>query len=630
MQIFNKGNDIFNILSEAIPEGIIVVNTAQEIVSMNKFACDMFGYAPSELVGKPLDILVPDSARNNHEKYVSNYYKSTKKRRMAEGRKLFGLRKDRSEFPVEIGLNPFVIEGNTYVLALVIDISERNEIEETQKIRTAALEAAFNGILITDAQQKDNPVIYCNSTFEKITGYSCEEVLGTNPRFLHNRGEDQVEVAKMTRAIKNGDKCRVQVRNYKKDGTLFWNEVSITPIKNSDGEITHWLGVQNDITDRKNAEQEIEHLVKIFNESLNEIYVFDAETLKFINANPGAVEKTGYSLEELKSLTPVDLKPDFTEDSFRKMIQPIISDKRKKLDFETNHRRKDGTTYPVEVHVQASVMGDSDICAAIILDISDKKDYTHKLEKTVAQRTEELKAALEKERDLNELKTRFLSLVSHEFKTPLSGILTSAILVGKYTQADQQEKRDKHLKTIANGVHHLTTILNDFLSLERLEKGKELYRLTDFSLSRLLNEVVYNANMMLKTGQKINYPQNIDDIEIVQDEKIITLALSNLLYNSIKYSPENTTIDIDVEMTDGKIIFQIKDQGVGIPAKDQKHIFERYFRAENVILTQGTGIGLNIIKAHLENLGGTISFKSRENKGSTFTVELPVSKPNDQ
>lgn len=205
MQTFKQGNDIFNILSEAIPEGVIVVNIAQEIVSINKFASDMFGYIPGELVGKPLDILVPNSSSNSHRKYVSNYYKSTERRRMAEGRKLFGLRKDRTKFPVEIGLNPFELEGNTYVLALVINISERQEIEESQKIKTAALEAAFNGILITDAQQKDNPVIYCNPTFEKITGYSCEEVLGTNPRFLHNRGEDQDQIAKMTHAIKNGE-----------------------------------------------------------------------------------------------------------------------------------------------------------------------------------------------------------------------------------------------------------------------------------------------------------------------------------------------------------------------------------------------------------------------------------------
>ena len=149
--------------------------------------------------------------------------------------------------------------------------------------------------------------------------------------------------------------------------------------------------------------------------------------------------------------------------------------------------------------MQSSSLGGRVVAVVIALDISERKNYTQKLEKTVAQRTQELNEALLKEKELNELKTKFLSMVSHEFKTPLSAILTSATLVGKYCDSDQQEKRKKHLSSISKGVHHLTGILNDFLSIERLEKGKEIYRLTDFSLSKVVNQVVYNANMLLKT-----------------------------------------------------------------------------------------------------------------------------------
>jgi signal transduction histidine kinase len=140
----------------------------------------------------------------------------------------------------------------------------------------------------------------------------------------------------------------------------------------------------------------------------------------------------------------------------------------------------------------------------------------------------------------------------------------------------------------------------------------------------MVNEVVYNANMILKNGQHINYPDNIEDVTVHQDERITSLTLTNLLHNAIKYSPEDTEIDVKFEITKHKMIFHIKDQGIGIPEKDVKHIFERYFRSENVLLTQGTGIGLNIVKAHLENLGGQIYFKTKENVGSTFTVELPL------
>ena len=225
---------------------------------------------------------------------------------------------------------------------------------------------------------------------------------------------------------------------------------------------------------------------------------------------------------------------------------------------------------------------------------------------------------------MNELKSKFLSLVSHEFKTPLSGILNAATLVGKYQREDQQDKREKHLKTIMGGVQHLTNILDDFLSIERMEKGKEVYYLTDFSLSKLVNEVVYNANMLLKNGQHINYPNNIEDVTIHQDQRIVALTLTNLLHNAIKYSPEDTEIDLKVELSNNKITFHIKDEGIGISKKEHKHIFDRYFRSENVLLTQGTGIGLNIVKTHLENLGGRIYFESVENQGSTFVVELPI------
>lgn len=234
------------------------------------------------------------------------------------------------------------------------------------------------------------------------------------------------------------------------------------------------------------------------------------------------------------------------------------------------------------------------------------------------------KDALQKERELGDLKTKFLSLVSHEFKTPLSGISTSTTLIGKYTETDQQDKRDKHLKTIKNKVRYLTGILNDFLSVERLETGKVSYKFEDFSLTNLMNEVIYSANITLKEGQNLHYPKEIDDLTLRQDKNVLELIFSNLLSNAIKYSPDHTDIYFKIDSSDEKIIkFEVHDKGMGIPEKDQKHIFGRYFRAENALLSQGTGIGLNIVKDHLENLDGKIRFESEENKGTTFYIEIP-------
>ncbi len=312
---------------------------------------------------------------------------------------------------------------------------------------------------------------------------------------------------------------------------------------------------------------------------------------------------------------------------------------------------KDGSIFPVEAGLNPFTLYDKKYVMALVTDISVRKEQEDeiqklntKLEAKVTDRTKELSEtisqleienikrieaekdaniALKREKELNELKTKFLSLVSHEFKTPLSGILTSTILLGKYKLAEQQEKRDKHIKTISDKVHYLNNILNDFLSIEKLETGNVNYTLSTFKLSKVVNEVVYNANMLLKEGQKINYPEHIDAMSLVQDEKIVELTLSNLVHNAIKYSSENTVVDIKITQDEERTTIKVIDDGIGIPEADQKNIFNRYFRAENAVLTQGTGIGLNIVQTHIENLGGTISFTSEENKGSRFTITIP-------
>lgn len=494
-----RGSDVFETIFESVAEGIVVVNNKQLIVAANVSANNIFGYGKDELVGKPLQTLIPRDFHKVHKSHFKEFMADSGKRQMGMGRDLFGIRKDGTTFPVEAGLSPFKIGDEHYVMALVIDITER-----------------------------------------------------------------------------------------------------------------------------KRAEQELKHWATIFDESLNEIYTFDAKTLHFLNANRGARQNIGYTISELKKLTPVDIKPKFTEAKFKELMAPLVDRSKEKIQFETTHERKDGSTYPVEVHLQLSTLGNEELFVAIILDITERKNYTANLEKKVKQRTQQLSEALEKEKELNELKTKFLSLVSHEFKTPLSGILTSATLAGKYKESSQQQKREKHLRTIQNKVKYLNNIINDFLSIERLESGKVNYKFSTFPLSKVVNEVIYDANMLLKNEQIINYPNDIDDILIEFDEKILELALTNIVNNAIKYSPEQTVIDVNVT-TEGKdLVIRIDDEGMGIPEKEQKFVFDRYFRAENALHDQGTGIGLNIVKSHLENLGGSITFNSSEGKGSSFWIKIPM------
>ncbi|WP_439152298.1 PAS domain S-box protein [Winogradskyella sp.] len=621
--MLRQDQEIFNILLEAISEGVIIVDDHQQIMELNTVAERIFGYKKSELLHKDLSLLVPDNYRHNHSKHFKNFAKKGEKRKMGEASDIYGLKKTGDVIDIEVELNPFSIYNKTYVMALVKDVSQLKETEKNLMLKSSALQSASNGIIITDALKPDNPIIYFNAAFQRLTGYSKKEILNHNCRFLQGKDRDQEPLKILREAINSSESCQVTLRNYKKDGTLFWNDLYIMPIINDKGVITHFIGIQNDVTKRKKAEAERNHLATIFDESLNEIYVFDAKTLEFINVNYGAQKNIGYTIKELKKMTPFDIKPKENETAFRNITETLLNGKVEKIEFESVHQRKDGSIYPVDVHLQLSSLGEKEVFVAIILDITERKNYTEKLEKTVQKRTEQLNVALSKEKELNELKTKFLSLVSHEFKTPLSGILTSTVLLGKYQLSKDQEKRNKHIKTIADKVHYLNNILNDFLSLEKLETGDLNYTCSNFKLSKVLDEVVYNANMILKDGQFINYPDNIDDISFNQDEKIVALIITNLVNNAIKYSPEHTDIDINVKQNRTTTTIEVLDNGIGIPDKDQKSIFERYFRAENAINTQGTGIGLNIAKYHLENLGGTISFESIEKEGTTFTITIP-------
>ncbi len=234
-----------------------------------------------------------------------------------------------------------------------------------------------------------------------------------------------------------------------------------------------------------------------------------------------------------------------------------------------------------------------------------------------------VKKAFQKEKELNLLQAKFLSLVSHEFKTPLSGILTSISLIDKYNKIDLNENIDNHVLTIKKLVYQLNSVLDDFLYLEKTETKKVKYEITKFLFCDFLTNIIVNLKTVLKKGQKIEFVPNKEKTIVFQDKKIVDIILRNILYNAIKYSPDHSVIKIKVS-ANKYIKVKISDSGIGIPLKDQKHIFERFFRAKNALHYQGTGIGLNIVKYHVEELGGSINFTSKENIGSTFVIKLPI------
>jgi PAS domain S-box-containing protein len=302
--------------------------------------------------------------------------------------------------------------------------------------------------------------------------------------------------------------------------------------------------------------------------------------------------------------------------------------------------KKDGTEFPVEVSLgNYQTNGDKNVIA-FISDISIRKKAEAEIEKlhdelevTVEQRTkelintmhqleqskEELSKSLEKEKELSELKSRFVSMASHEFRTPLSTVLSSSYLIEKYITADDQPKREKHLQRIVSSVNMLTDILNDFLSVGKIEEGKIPVRLTEFNIQDAIVAINEEIKNNFKKQQKIQY-KHTGDTTVVMDSSLLKHILMNLVSNASKFSAEGSLIEITTDIKNKRLTLSVKDNGIGISKEDQKHLMERFFRGTNAGNIQGTGLGLHIVSKYAELMNGVVECKSELEKGTTFTI----------
>lgn len=262
-------------------------------------------------------------------------------------------------------------------------------------------------------------------------------------------------------------------------------------------------------------------------------------------------------------------------------------------------------------------------------DITSRKEaetimlnYTEELERTVKERTAELREALTQEKQMHEMKRTFVSMASHEFRTPLTSILSSTSLIARYKEAGLLDKQDRHIQRIESAVKTLTEILDEFLSLDKLEQGRVIPKFKPLSLKKATEIIVEELEPTTKNEQEIIYTHVGDpEQEVLLDKNILRNIYYNLISNAIKYS--ETDIEVQTEIREQKINITVKDHGVGIPEEARKHMFTRFYRAGNVVNTQGTGLGLTIAKHFVELLGGTIEFTSTLGIGTIFTVQFP-------
>lgn len=409
-------------------------------------------------------------------------------------------------------------------------------LKESESRLNAIIESAVDGIITID---RKGIIQSFNRAGLELFQYTEEEVLGKNINILmpepdHSQHDGYIENYKRT-----GEKKIIgigrQVKGLKKDGTQFPFRLSVSEVVLDSG--TLFMGIVHDMTEQVRAEEEL----RILNESLEEQVNERTSQLNEAIAN---LRKTNGSLNQEVS-------------------------KRKKTEAE-------------------------------------------------------IKALLEKEIELGALKSRFVSMASHEFRTPLSGILSSASLISKYTDEEGNEKRIKHIDRIKSSVQNLTNILNDFLSLDKLQSGKVSLHPSEFSIHELVTEIQEEMQGLISDDRSIAYTHSGDEVTIHIDRNIMKNVLLNLVSNAIKYSNPGTVIKIRTGILSKQLNLEVEDSGIGIPKADQKHMFERFFRAQNATNIKGTGLGLNIVRRYLDLLGGTIDFKSIEGVGTTFIVSTPI------
>ncbi|MDX1653262.1 MAG: PAS domain S-box protein [Brumimicrobium sp.] len=500
--------------------------------------------------------------------------------------------------------------------------------ELKENIYAVLFESIQEGLILVDHKGK---IIDNNSTAEELFGYEKNELKGQKieilvPNSVRSKHEEHRH-AYSKLPVKRSMGSALRLNGERKDGSVFPVEVSLNPFKDDNGE-QFVVALISDVTIRREAQEKLEKMTYFLEQKVKErthelreseqlyksiarnfpggvISIFD-RSLRYLFAEGQGLYELGIETEDLIGL-----------DYLERLIPEARKKVKKELElvFEGNYR-----SFEVEVDSRAY-----SISAVPLMNESREVDKILVVEKNVTEQKEvarKLEFNLEKERELNELKSRFVSMASHEFRTPLTTINSSAGLILKYHEKKEYDKLEKHISRIKNSVRNLTSILNDFLSLEKLESGNIKADIKEENITAIIREIFDEMSGNVKSGQSLLYFGE-ENIFFRTDIQLLKNVLINLISNAIKYSPESSKIEVKAGFDESDLEISIRDYGIGIPIADQEKMFSRFFRAGNVLNIEGTGLGLNIVERYLGLLNGSISFRSVEEEGTTFFIKLP-------
>jgi PAS domain S-box-containing protein len=666
---------------ETATDGIIIIDDRGAMELVNSAAAQLFGYDIHELIGQNVKMLMPMPHRRDHDGYISNYHQTGIGKIIGIGREVEGLKKDGSVFPFRLSISEVKLQDRKIFTGIVHDLTEQKKAEQALREEKEKAQMYFdlantvNVVLDTSGQ-----IVELNDKGCKLIGRPEAEVQGKSWFDLIMMASEKEKIRKAFCGMMREETEFMPyfettvINNLQQQRYYTWHN---NLIRGEKGEIIGMISSGIDITDRKFAEKALKkekEKAQQYLDVANTIIVVISREEKITLLNKKGHEMLGYKEGELLGenwfesvLVPEERKEvrnHFYEMIHRQSEAGLPEYFESMVVTKRSQKRliawRNAVIYDDQGQIQATISSGVDITDQRAAEDS-LKELNSELEERVEERTEELaeavnqllninkqleyeiqerkniedalrknenelRLAYQKEKELSELKSRFVSMASHEFRTPLSTILSSADLIEAYKREEQQSKRERHTNRIKSSVANLTGILNDFLSLSKLEEGKIEEHPVAFNLEEFCEDVLDQMQGLLKRDQVIRHDMLVDPPTIILDKKLLKNVMFNLLSNAIKYSDAGTNIDCRVEKRGNTLIVVVVDEGIGIPAEEQQHLFTRFFRARNVENVQGTGLGLNIVKRYVELMRGSISFESKIGEGTTFTVFIPLDK----
>jgi len=590
-------------------------------LAVNEAAIAHYGFSRAEFLAMTIDDIRPPAELPKLRQALSQPMAELKR----TGNWKHG-KKDGTIIDVEITSHPIDFDGRSAQMVLANDVTEKILTQEQLNLQSAALESAANGIIITDANGK---IIWVNPAFTESSGYSMEEVVGRNPRLLKSGKQDQVFYQEMWNTILSGEVWRNTIINRRKDGSFYHEDLTITPIRNTAGSITRFVGIQHDITERKLAEEarqasELRYR-RLFESAKDGILILDADTRKIVDANPYIAEKLGYSYEELvgKELWEIGVFKDIAaaKESFEELRGRGYV-RYEDLPLET----RSGVGFEVEFVSNVYMVGESKVMQCNIRDITERKraervveETNRKLEATLG----ELSATTQQLWQASKLATmgELSASIAHELNNPLA---TVALRVENLLMTMPEDDQKRHsLEIIAQEVDRMANLIDNLLQFSR--RGHRQVSTVDVR-EEIANSVEF-VHYHLRTRKIEVVREFADPLPTIQaDRQQLRQLFLNLLTNASDAMPEGGRLIVRAEPSrlEGApaVAIEFADTGEGIAAEDLEKIWEPFFTTKPE--GKGTGLGLAICRRIVEEPGGTIDIESPAGGGTTVRMLFPA------